>query len=321
MSYTLHFWNSDDQSFDEGIVKLLDRALPVSVHTVEHFRWKHAKNPEGPSVVVFAVDQVGQVAALRAFWRFRLTDGSREYLGFQSCDTATDPSHERRGLFTRLTKAGVERVRDEGGDIIFNFPNNNSYPLYRKLGWEDADHMVSLLMLCRPLKGLANGLLSKMWRGEKSPSFKSYREDDFEDVSEAEYPAGYLQSVKTTDWLRWRFGMHPKHGYQKVSWGGGTVVGRLGIRKGLMEFLIMDLRLPSDAERCLRGLLAQVKQLYPCEVITVLLNARHPWVPLFKKCWFFTLKNRVRFVDMVLNPEIDLCEKKWALMSSDVDTL
>lgn len=44
------------------------------------------------------------------------------------------PDHRRRGLFTRMTERAIDRYCGDAA-YLFNFPNPNSLPSNRKLGW------------------------------------------------------------------------------------------------------------------------------------------------------------------------------------------
>jgi GNAT superfamily N-acetyltransferase len=57
--------------------------------------------------------------------------------GAQSGDTATHSRHRGKGLFTDLARATYELAAREGVQVIFGFPNKNSYPGFvKKLDWK-----------------------------------------------------------------------------------------------------------------------------------------------------------------------------------------
>lgn len=54
----------------------------------------------------------------------------------QSGDTMTHPKHQGKGLFTHLAKITYTLAQKEGVDFVFGFPNDNSYPGFKKkLNW------------------------------------------------------------------------------------------------------------------------------------------------------------------------------------------
>ncbi len=54
----------------------------------------------------------------------------------RAVDTATDPDYQGQGLFTALTMHGLDEVRADGVDFVFNTPNDQSRPGYLKMGWQ-----------------------------------------------------------------------------------------------------------------------------------------------------------------------------------------
>jgi GNAT superfamily N-acetyltransferase len=63
-------------------------------------------------------------------------------LAAQSADTMTHPLHRKKGLFVVLAKQTYELCRNEGIQLVFGFPNQNSYhALANILGWESSEYM------------------------------------------------------------------------------------------------------------------------------------------------------------------------------------
>ena len=53
---------------------------------------------------------------------------------YQPGDTCVTEVCRGKGIFTEMTKRSVAMLSDD--DIIYNFPNQNSYPGYMKMGWK-----------------------------------------------------------------------------------------------------------------------------------------------------------------------------------------
>lgn len=102
----------------------------------ELFAWKHDDNPFGASPM-WVAESEGRLAGFRTFlrWRFVTASGS-SVDAVRAVDTATAPSFQGRGIFTRLTLAALEDLRTEGVAFVFNTPNDQSRPGYLKMGWE-----------------------------------------------------------------------------------------------------------------------------------------------------------------------------------------
>jgi hypothetical protein len=61
--------------------------------------------------------------------------GGKAVLAAQSCDSVTHSNHRKKGLFTMLATKTFELARENNIKFIFGFPNQNSLPGFKKLGW------------------------------------------------------------------------------------------------------------------------------------------------------------------------------------------
>ena len=102
------------------------------------FEWKHDENPFGPSPMWVACDG-DRVVALRVFMRWQFRRGDEILRAVRAVDTATDPDYQGKGLFTALTLHGLDELRADGVDFVFNTPNAQSLPGYLKMGWQWSD--------------------------------------------------------------------------------------------------------------------------------------------------------------------------------------
>ncbi len=117
----------NDENFWELYAELLSQTFKKEI-TKEHLKKKHKENPLGMSIVAKAMDG-DKLAGARAFWYMFYEDGNV----YQPCDTVTDTSYRRQGIFTKLTLACLSQLNDN--DYVLNFPNNNSLSGYLNLGW------------------------------------------------------------------------------------------------------------------------------------------------------------------------------------------
>ncbi|MBE6673954.1 MAG: GNAT family N-acetyltransferase [Ruminococcaceae bacterium] len=119
--------NVDDKFIADFIAT--ENAVFNCGYTEELFRKKYIDNIFGKSIVeVVYLD--GQPVAARGLWRNDV-DGKRSY---QPGDTCVTEICRGKGIFTEMTKKSLELT--EEGDLIYNFPNQNSFPGYMKMGWK-----------------------------------------------------------------------------------------------------------------------------------------------------------------------------------------
>ena len=145
-----------DPADREAFGSLFERVLGGRVSEA-WFDWKYRSNPYVDHVPIFLAETGGEVVGARAFLPLALRVEGAEYVAFQPCDTMVDPDHRRRGLFTRMTEAALDRYADEV-DCYFNFPNRYSLPGNRKLGWEVVAERATYYRIQNPAAWLSDAV-------------------------------------------------------------------------------------------------------------------------------------------------------------------
>jgi GNAT superfamily N-acetyltransferase len=218
------------------------------------FHWKHHESPFGESPMWVALDGT-RVIGLRTFlrWQLEWPDGS-SVAAVRAVDTATDPAHRGRGIFTRLTTQAIEELRAEGVDLVFNTPNQQSLPGYLKMGWSVVGRLGAAIMLTR-----AGSLLSLA--SARRPASQSAVEtrvgepaaDVFvdrgaiEDLLAMQPHRSGLATLRSPAFLAWRYGYKPL-GYRvflsPTSPVDGLAVFRLRHRGNAIEAAVCDVLVP-----------------------------------------------------------------------------
>jgi GNAT superfamily N-acetyltransferase len=201
------------------------------------FRWKHLENPFGTSPAWGAWDDEVLVA-FRTLLRWQFARDGRSLAVVRAVDTATDPDHQGKGLFRRLTLGAVEALSDDGMDAVFNTPNDQSRPGYLKMGWHEMGRPTLLVQPSSP------GVLARMLRARVAAELWSEPVDVGEPavtVADEARPAtdDRWSTVRTAEYLRWRYGFEPLH-YRAVEVKGGHAVFRVRRRGPLREVAIVD---------------------------------------------------------------------------------
>lgn len=150
---------ADDRA---DIIRLLERSLGSDgdPRYPALFSWKHDENRFGPSPMWVATD-AGRIVAFRTLMRWEFVRGGRLIRAVRAVDTATDPDYQGRGLFRSLTMHGLDHVRAEGVDFVFNTPNTQSRPGYLKMGWREVGRLPAAVRFTGPL-GAVEALRSKV---------------------------------------------------------------------------------------------------------------------------------------------------------------
>jgi GNAT superfamily N-acetyltransferase len=118
------------------IIDVLKRSLGEGLlpKSVDYFVWKHHKNPFGESQVILAREE-GKIIGVRAFMKWNWDCAGNTITTVRAVDTATDPAHQGKGIFKKLTMQAVRDCTEEGIPFVFNSPNTMSMPGYLKMGW------------------------------------------------------------------------------------------------------------------------------------------------------------------------------------------
>ncbi len=218
------------------------------------FTWKHDENPAGPSPAWVAVAPDGSLAGLRVFLRWRFRSGSTILRAVRAVDTATHPDWQGRGIFTRLTLGALPDLADDGVDVVFNTPNDQSRPGYLKMGWSLVGRVpVSVRPASvRRLGALAGARVAAEKWSESSAAGVEVGEVLADRGAIAALVAAtprsdVVSSYRDADSLAWRYGFEPLH-YRAMPIGSsvsdGVVVFRVRRRGSAREATICDVLVP-----------------------------------------------------------------------------
>lgn len=219
------------------------------------FRWKHEENPAGRSPGWVAVHD-GQVVGFRTFLRWAFAARGTTLQMVRAVDTATDPDHQGKGLFRRLTLQAVDDLTADGVDAVYNTPNDQSRPGYLKMGWHE---------LGRPTIGMrpATVLRLPVLRQARTASEKWSEPCTIGEPAAAVLADPAVAALapardgwatpRTPEHLAWRYRFEPLH-YRAVEAGGGVVVFRVRRRGPAREVAVVEWLAPRPDRRGLARL-------------------------------------------------------------------
>jgi glycosyltransferase involved in cell wall biosynthesis/GNAT superfamily N-acetyltransferase len=230
-----------------GIMALLTRSLGWQDDSryAALFEWKHDRNPLGPSPMWVALDG-DRVVALRVFMRWQFRRGDETLRAVRAVDTATDPDYHGRGLFTALTMHGLDALRDDGVDFVFNTPNAQSLPGYLKMGWREIGNVPAAVRLRGP-RSLASSARARvpaeLWSlpldiGVPFADWLEGNPSESEEAAPAHEPRE-IATDRSKRFYSWRYGT-PLLGYRAVPGECGTLVVRGRQRGDAREMVVAD---------------------------------------------------------------------------------
>jgi len=227
------------------VIALLQRSLggDGDPRYPELFAWKHDTNRFGPSPMWVATD-AGRIVAFRALMRWEFVRGGVVLRAVRAVDTATDPDYQGRGLFRALTMHGLDHVRGDGVDFVFNTPNTQSRPGYLKMGWRQVGRLPASVHFSGPSGAVAAlrsrvpadrwsqeltiGVSVEAWLASGGPGD---RWPIATDVRE-------LRTHLDVEFLAWRFAT-PLLGYRVVDDGDAAIICRSRRRGPALELAVV----------------------------------------------------------------------------------
>jgi GNAT superfamily N-acetyltransferase len=263
---------------DEAVLALLRLTLgkrPDDPYE-RFFHWKHRENPFGTSPAWLA-ECDGQVVGYRTFlrWGFEEPDGDA-LRAVRAVDTATHPSYQGRGIFQRLTLQALDEIADDGVDLVFNTPNDQSRPGYLKMGWTVVEQLpvamrprgpVSVVRLARTARSRP---AADLWSAQDSPGTPALDALAAHGVGDlvASLPRpDALATPRTMAYLWWRYGLADL-GYRAFPAGRdpaeGMVLGRVRSRGAASELAVCEVLAPDRraARAAVRGALRRTRADY-----------------------------------------------------------
>lgn len=117
----------------------------------EWFAWKYLDNPYLEGVQILLVEhEDGTLAGARPIFPLRVSIGGEHHTALVLADTMVHPDHRRQGIFRRMTERTLDRYRDDGHAMIFNFPNYRSRPLYLDSDWRQVEEWTTYYRVADP---------------------------------------------------------------------------------------------------------------------------------------------------------------------------
>jgi glycosyltransferase involved in cell wall biosynthesis/predicted N-acetyltransferase YhbS len=205
------------------------------------FSWKHDQNAFGPSYMWVATDG-DKIVGLRAFMRWEFVRGGEVLHAVRAVDTATHPGYQGKGLFTAMTRHGLDVIKDDGIDFVFNTPNDKSRPGYLKMGWQEVGKLPVAIRIAGPkaaVRAIRSRVAASHWPVEVGVGAPAM---DLVSELATGAPSHDLATVATNVSARfydWRYGADFL-GYRAVASEGGHIICRVRERGGAKELVMLD---------------------------------------------------------------------------------
>lgn len=231
------------------------------------FCWKYQDNPSG-TVKAFISKDNETAAAFYGMLPDTYTRNGQTFRVYQSMDTMTHPSYQKRGLFVKLSELTYKRIEEEEGSLFaLGIAGSQSYHGFvQKLGWKHAGSFkltfqVGMILL---LKNLFHSF---------SHSVSDISDFDLLKINEyfnsRKINASYFQRAYSGDFFNWRVLKHPLKKYiVKVAHKNGSITGICVCEndsKGRIRIMFIDSINIESARNIYASLLYHLALKSPCK--------------------------------------------------------
>ena len=204
-----------DDKFKKDFIKVYYEVFGENAMNEFLFDRKYIENIYGDSILVVVYSNSIPVAA-RAFWRNDI-NGKKAY---QPVDTCVTQQFRRRGIFEKMTNIALKMIKEE--DIVYNFPNKNSYPQYIKLGWKNLISYRSTIMISsnqykKEHPEVIDREYLKWWIIPKRHKFLVYKKRNDTYLVTKGRPIGRLKGILNRYFVVGRINSDMEHYFQKIS--------------------------------------------------------------------------------------------------------
>lgn len=308
--------------------------------------WRYFNGPYGSCPAVVALNGstlVGFYTGLPT----KIRVGREIITGIQSMDTLTHPSYQRQGVFVTLAEACYKAAQGRGFEIIYGFPNPNSYPGFvNRLNFDHSGNIGDWVRPIRPsgylglppVLGKAADVAALVWPKGTSMGFEVRIEKP--DAAEIDVLlASWCEDLdaccieRTPEWLHWRYSPEAGHDYEWVMvlragkvfaagvWGmrNSTWHKNVDGRAHLMELFGTD---PAGLEALLAAIIdrAWLRHAWLIETITNV----HSVTAALRRAGF--VRHRMApFIIRALSTRVLAGNihdhASWRIMGGDIDTL
>jgi GNAT superfamily N-acetyltransferase len=317
--------NQEDNYFTD----LLENAAFIhkrAQDTLDWLKWKYFGSPFGDCIVVMAYSKKGELAGEISFGKYEFVDNGNIVRAIYSYQTMVHPNFQRKGLFSTLTKKVIEIAKEQNIDVVFNFPNHNSYKPFVKLNfkplnslkyWITAGHFLTFIKQFNPLS------IRKPFLVNKIETYSSNTLLLFDRLAKNVHPYSFknvLYPNRTFEFLKWRYFTHAMHHYEIIETTLGWSIVRIGKRGSFTEAQIMDVFPKKEFNRSfLNAITKKIRKELKVGLVVFNMSESHPLNGFMISSGYISMPNKLKFCVLPLN-EIGkryLEKENWVITATE----
>jgi GNAT superfamily N-acetyltransferase len=317
--------NSEENYFTD----LLENAAFIHKRqqdTLDWLKWKYFSSPFGDCIVVMVYSKKGELAGEISFGKYEFVDGNKTIKAIYSYQTMVHPNFQRKGLFSSLTNKVIEIAKEQQIDVVFNFPNHNSYQPFLKLNFKPLNGLKYWITIGKSfsfIKQFNPLALRKPFLVNKIDSYNTKTLELFNKLAINVHPYlfnGVLYPNRTFEFLKWRYFTHPMHQYEIIETTLGWAIVRIGKRGSFTEAQIMDVfPIEKFSKAFLKSITKQIRKEFDVGLIVFNMSEAHPLNNKMISSGFISLPNKLKFCIFPLNEtgEKYLKKENWVITATE----
>ncbi len=232
MSYTIKIADINDPDIDLALRNLIRSAYNSNNLLEEKFLASNIQsNASRPSFFLVA-EENNELIGCNGFIANDFLFDHINYVGYQSCWSATHPAHQSKGVFTTIINEAKKILKEQGAGFLYGIANNRSIPIFvAKLDFLETP---SLVLRIPNIPFLRNSYYTNSLPGKNNEC--SINEEQVMKHKATQYPAA-VKVIKYNDsWLWGKLIYKKKYGIKwPVFYVGGIHLATEKDVKGLIS--------------------------------------------------------------------------------------
>jgi GNAT superfamily N-acetyltransferase len=292
----------NDNEFHNGLLETASEIHQREKDTSEWLKWKYFSSPFGNCIVACAINEQNKVVGEISFGRYEFILNNETVKAAYSYQTMVHPDYQGKGVFKKLTNLAINECKNQGVEILFNFPNANSYMPFIKNKWKPINSIKYWMKPMRFLKVLANiTSIRKSFQVDNAISLDEINVQKLKELFYNVKPLNIPNTLcpnRTKEFLEWRYTSYPVAKYKSVINDRIAVIVRTGTRGKLKEVQIMEafeIIANSFNKDEIKRIEEQIKNELNADLITFNITEAHPLNNILKSTRFISMPHSIKF--------------------------
>ncbi|OEC86105.1 MULTISPECIES: GNAT family N-acetyltransferase [Methanobacterium] len=331
----------------------LRKAVYNETFNEDEWNWKFRSGK-----ILIAVNHEDEVISLRPTIPIRLKFRDKTIKSGMNVDVMTHPDYRRMGLFSTLVNESFKMLNGLGIFIVYTFPNNFSFPGYKKrIKWKYVDSLPLLVKVLKPrnvvkkyiknknvqkcLYPLADVFASLIFISKTKSENRNlsinqiyFFSGDFDLLWQKLSNQFEIAVIRDSKYLNWRYVQRPGYDYKIFSAvEEGVLKGYIVLREDnmfdLKLGLVVDILTFDEDTAC--SLLLHAYNVFKdndMDIMGCLMFDTSMYFDVLKKAGFLKLPKKyspkefffvVKADDEIISSDIAYSSKNWFLTFGDID--